>query len=183
VRDFERRPEDGLFGISNALTGVLPIWVMCDPADVGTVVDSGNLATPSIFVFDRYPGGLGFAQKTYELVEEVLTSALELIAHCPCEDGCPSCVGSPLPYATGADLETRGKIPDKEAALCILHDLLQLEPYTPKAPSPGRKALMASLPGGTTGLPESDDTPLQVTNLPSQIEMKIRKRLARFKGE
>ena len=152
---------------------------MCDTADIGTTVDSANLATPSVFVFDRYPGGLGFAQKTYELIEEVFTSALELISSCPCEEGCPSCVGSPLPLPTGADLDTRGRIPDKEAAVCLLHDLLQREPYVPKPPKNERRATL-----GEAARQEElgAEPPLEITHLPTQVEAKIRRQLARFRA-
>ena len=62
-----------------------------------------------------------------------MTAALDLIDTCPCEHGCPSCVGSPIPPFSQLDPETGGKgmIPDKEAALVILHALLQKEPYIP----------------------------------------------------
>jgi DEAD/DEAH box helicase domain-containing protein len=46
-----------------------------------------------IFVYDNYPGGIGFSAPLYEMHDELLTSTRRLIADCPCEIGCPSCVG------------------------------------------------------------------------------------------
>ena len=65
--------------------------------DLGTVVDSKNVGVPAVFLYDKYPGGLGFAQKAYHMIEEVLAAALRPDPRLPCEDGCPSCVGAPLP--------------------------------------------------------------------------------------
>ena len=63
-----------------------------------------------------------------------MESCLELISSCQCEDGCPSCVGSPSRSWSyfDADSEFRERIPDKEAALIILHEMLGKEPYVPK---------------------------------------------------
>jgi len=70
------------------------------------------------------------------MIEEVMEACLNLIENCSCEDGCPSCVGSPIPpYAQhDPDGTPRGRIPDKETALVILHDLLEREPYVPVRP-------------------------------------------------
>lgn len=182
VRLYGRRPEDGLLGIANAMSGVLPAHVMCDPSDVGSVVDSSNLATPAVFIYDRFPGGVGYAEKLYEIVEDVVASALDLIRACGCEEGCPSCVGSPLPHfePAGADIETRGKVPDKEAARCILHDLLELEPYEPRAPGDAyarRRRDAEAAPPPPAAEPPRPPTPLAVTPLPEAVEAKLRRRL------
>jgi DEAD/DEAH box helicase domain-containing protein len=105
VREYGRIPEDGLLGVANAALGVLPIFVMCDSADVGSAVDSSNTGSPAIFIYDRYPKGLGFAEKAHERLEEILQAALYLVQECPCEDGCPSCVGSPVPVFGPTDDE------------------------------------------------------------------------------
>lgn len=175
VREYGRRPEDGLLGIANAMVGVLPVHVMCDPSDVGSVVDASNLGTPAIFLYDRFPGGVGFSEKTYEIIEDVARSSVELIRGCGCEEGCPSCVGSPLPtFDAEGDVDTRGKIPDKEAALCILHDLLQLEPYVPRAPGAiyqlRQRAVIRGAPSGSS--PEAPK-PLEIRPLPANIERRI----------
>jgi DEAD/DEAH box helicase domain-containing protein len=69
---------------------------MCDRRDVGSAVDAGvDGATfhPTIFVYDNYPGGIGMSRPLYEIREQVLDATQQLIASCPCQDGCPSCVG------------------------------------------------------------------------------------------
>jgi DEAD/DEAH box helicase domain-containing protein len=190
VRQYGRIPEDGLLGIANAAVGVLPLWVMCDPQDVGATVNSANTPSPAIFVFDRYPGGIGYAQKAHELVEQVFESALFLIEECPCDEGCPSCVGSPLPPfgQQDSDMDSRGKIPDKEAAICILRDLLQREPYTPKPLDPAKLARRMAAAMAVTASPEPADAPAPdverppVKRLPENVEKKIRRRIQQLRG-
>jgi DEAD/DEAH box helicase domain-containing protein len=127
-------PAEGLLGLANVLGEVVGLFAMCDRRDVGTAVEAKSTGTQAVFVYDRYPGGLGFAMKTYDLLEEILEAARELVAECPCRGGCPSCVGSPIvPYARqDPDTQAKGKIPDKEATLILLHALLGREPYRPR---------------------------------------------------
>jgi len=188
VRRFHRDPAEGLLGISNAVVGVLPLWVMCDPGDVGSVVDSSNLHAPALFIYDGYPGGLGFARKTYDRIEEIVQAALEVIESCDCEGGCPSCVGAPLPplYAQREDIDTRGKVPDKEAAICMLHDILGLEPYEPKLPpgyaeqeAPAAEEPAARPPESVAAAPQRPErvAPLDLNPLPEHIDRRIRQQL------
>ena len=135
VRRHGRNPIEALIGIRNVLVHVLPLFAMCDRTDLGGLVDSSNTGTPTIFLYDRYPGGLGFAEKGYDMVEEMMRSCLSLIRECDCEDGCPSCVGSPVtlpPQQSDPDLGGGYPFPDKEAALVILHRILGEPPYTPR---------------------------------------------------
>ena len=115
VRMAGRSPAEGMLGLANVFGEVIGLYVMCDPQDVGTVVDSSNTGAPTLFLYDRYPGGVGFAAKGYELVEEILEACCDLIHDCECEGGCPSCVGSPIPpYVQGeADGEALGVVPTK----------------------------------------------------------------------
>ncbi|MFQ6098788.1 MAG: Zn-binding domain-containing protein, partial [Armatimonadota bacterium] len=185
VRQYDRVPADGLIGIANVAVEVLPLFVMCDPQDIGQVVDSSNTGTPTIFIFDRYPGGMGFAERCYDIMEEVMEGCLVLIQECECEEGCPSCVGSPLPpYAQrDPDGSTRGAIPDKEAALMILHDLLQKEPYVPKRPSPERRRLIQlGLAGGDSDVAAQGEPKPEVKRLPENVERKIRRKVNRLKA-
>jgi DEAD/DEAH box helicase domain-containing protein len=91
---------------------------MCDRQDLGTTLETGNLGRPTLFVYDRYPGGLGFAEKGFERIEEVLRAAGDLVGACECRTGCPSCVGvPPVDPALHDDPEVRGRppIPGKAA--------------------------------------------------------------------
>ena len=125
---------EGLIGVANCMVEVAPMFVMCDVQDVGVVVDASNLGQDALFLYDRYPGGMGFAQRCADSMEELVRAVHEVIANCQCEDGCPSCVGAALPAFALTDLDsgTRGRIPDKQASLVITHHLLGLEPYVPR---------------------------------------------------
>ncbi|MDI6827069.1 MAG: DEAD/DEAH box helicase, partial [Armatimonadota bacterium] len=119
-------PIEGLVGIRNLSVHVLPLFAMCDKQDIGGIVDSSNTGLPTIFIYDRYPGGLGFAEKGYEMVESLMYSCLEMIEECKCEEGCPSCVGIPIlrpPIHTDPDIFGASPIPNKETAMAILKSL------------------------------------------------------------
>jgi DEAD/DEAH box helicase domain-containing protein len=112
-------PYEGLLGIKNALMAIIPLYSMCDTMDIGGVVEGSNLGQPTIFVYDRYPGGLGFAERAYGDFDRILTATAKLIRDCDCEGGCPSCVGlirqkAPLHY--DPDLDGGPLIPHKELA-------------------------------------------------------------------
>ncbi|MGE5558394.1 MAG: DEAD/DEAH box helicase [Bacillota bacterium] len=172
VRKWGRDPVDGLLGLANVTGEVLPFHAMCDVMDIGTAVDSVNTGVPTLYVYDKYPGGLGYALQMYERAEEILTACLDLIAACPCQKGCPSCVGSPVAPASQLDPDTnaRGKVPDKEGALILLHALLGMEPYVPKfeAPAPGAGESRMQKPPPAAPLPE-------------KLEMGLRQRLQGMK--
>lgn len=168
LRESGRVPHEGMLGIANATVGAMPLRVLCDQSDIGALVDSSQLGVPALFLFDKYPGGLGFAQRGYDLIEDLITAAHAMIAECPCEDGCPSCVGSAARNYTYYDAggEARERIPDKEAALVVLHEMLGLEPYVPRR-----------LAGGDM----STHAP-PIAQLPPNVESKVRRQLQRLKG-
>ena len=118
---------EALIGIANVLVEVAPVFVMCDPQDVGTTVEASCLGRDALFLYDRYPGGMGYAYRCLGAREELMQSVYEVIAECSCQDGCPSCVGSAIPTYAATDLDgaTRGRIPDKEGALYLLHEILK----------------------------------------------------------
>lgn len=81
----------------HAAIGLLPLLATCDRWDIGGVstalhADTGML---TVFVYDGYPGGAGFAERGFELAPTWLTVTRDAIAACSCPDGCPSCVYSP----------------------------------------------------------------------------------------
>ena len=92
----QERLEQGLIGASHALRHIAPLFVMCDPQDIHVVpqVKSAHNDKPTIFFYDRYPGGVGLSEKIYGNFEYVLQEALALVKKCPCENGCPSCIGT-----------------------------------------------------------------------------------------
>lgn len=125
VRARQKILADGLIGIGNALVECAPLYVMCDVKDIGVVVDASNLGKDALFLYDRYPGGMGYAQRCAESIEELMQAVYEVIRTCPCEDGCPSCVGAALPAFALTDIDsgTRGRMPDKEGALAVLQKI------------------------------------------------------------
>jgi DEAD/DEAH box helicase domain-containing protein len=83
---------------------------MCDRHDIGLSIDGGALerapktggaaglpaavaAEPNIFIYDNYPGGIGFSRPLFDMHVRLLQQTRELVVSCPCESGCPSCVG------------------------------------------------------------------------------------------
>jgi DEAD/DEAH box helicase domain-containing protein len=134
VRAAGFRPIEGLSGLRNVAIAVLPFLVMCDRQDVGGIVDSSNTGSPTVFLYDRYPGGIGYAEKGYDLVEPLLAAALALVRECPCEEGCPSCVGLPVlrpAQHQDPDVMNGWPIPSKRAALLLLSHLIAGESAVP----------------------------------------------------
>jgi DEAD/DEAH box helicase domain-containing protein len=181
VKKAGRVPREGLLGISNVVKEVIPIFAMCDTMDIGASVDSSASHAPGVYIHDRFPGGLGFAHQAFELIDEIMKSCLDLIVKCPCEGGCPSCVGSPLPPFShlDPDVNTRGLIPDKESARSILHFLLELEPYAPPLNDGGEGGRAAS----AELLKQEAEmrTLLDATRLPTPLEKKLRERVGNLK--
>ncbi|HWB18131.1 MAG TPA: DEAD/DEAH box helicase [Vicinamibacterales bacterium] len=103
---------DGVVGLAYAMHHVAPLLLMCDGHDLGLSVDGVSLegasrmggltsrasetelsAEPSIFLYDNYPGGIGLSEPLFAMHAALLDRTRELISGCPCESGCPSCVG------------------------------------------------------------------------------------------
>lgn len=86
-----------LHAAEHAAIGMLPLFTICDRWDVGGVSTAhhGDTGAPSIFIYDGYPGGTGIAELGFGAADRHLQATLDLIAACPCDDGCPSCVQSP----------------------------------------------------------------------------------------
>ena len=116
-------PFEGLSGVRNLFLTLLSMLSMCDPADLGGMIDSSNLGRPALFLFDRYPGGLGFAEQGWARLDELAAAAREHLESCPCEGGCPSCVGLPVlrpAQQQDPDLGHARATPCKEAARVLL---------------------------------------------------------------
>ncbi len=122
------RASEGVVGLRNLAVVALPLVSMCDSRDLGGVVDSKNLGRSTMIVYDRYPGGLGYSEKGFHSIGRLLEICHELVESCPCEEGCPSCVGLPnLRPAIHSDPDlTRGHpMPNKKATLHLLALLRQ----------------------------------------------------------
>jgi DEAD/DEAH box helicase domain-containing protein len=77
--------------------GLLPLFATCDRWDIGGVSTALHEDTglPTVFIYDGYPGGAGFAERGYVAGRAHLSATRDAIAGCACERGCPSCVQSP----------------------------------------------------------------------------------------
>ncbi|MGF7030617.1 DEAD/DEAH box helicase domain-containing protein [Paenibacillus mucilaginosus] len=84
-----------LLGLSNVLVHIAPMYLMCDPHDIRVVpqVKAVHNKQPTIFFYDRYPGGVGLSERLYEVHGQLLAEAERIISSCGCLSGCPACVG------------------------------------------------------------------------------------------
>jgi len=102
------RMRSGLAGLGNVLGQLAPLFLMCDPGDLGIHTDPSpaTLGQSGIVIYDDVPAGIGFSQKLFELHDELMQRALELVQECDCQDGCPSCVGPGGENGVGGKAET-----------------------------------------------------------------------------
>jgi DEAD/DEAH box helicase domain-containing protein len=89
------RHAGGWSGLGYLLQHLLPVYLGCGVTDVRrkTEIKSAEFDRPSLFLFDNVPGGVGLAEKIYELWPLLLRTASEALEGCPCSSGCPACVG------------------------------------------------------------------------------------------
>jgi DEAD/DEAH box helicase domain-containing protein len=111
--------QSGIGGLGNALRTVAALLLMCDPRDLGVAVSeqvAGSLEVfePNLYLYDAYPGGVGQSAPLFRLAPKLFQHSAELLAACPCEAGCPSCVGP------AGEVGERGK----EVATRILGELI-----------------------------------------------------------
>ena len=134
--------QSGMFGLLHALESVATLLLMCDRRDLSTAIgerppspgvgDEGEefssadfsgarsgqqekeFFEPNLYLYDAYPGGIGFSEPLFHVHDLLVRKTRELIAACPCEKGCPSCVGPAGERGERA----------KDAALAILERLL-----------------------------------------------------------
>jgi DEAD/DEAH box helicase domain-containing protein len=90
-----RGARTALSGLSYLLRNLAPVFLMCDPGDLGTSVEARDAESglPAIVVFDGVPGGAGLSPRLVDLWPRLVEATLERVQTCPCTDGCPSCVG------------------------------------------------------------------------------------------
>jgi len=130
--------QSGMFGLLYALASVATLLLMCDGRDLGTAIgerppapgmesdeftpmrleeaagaQAKEFFEPNLYLFDAYPGGIGFSEPLFRVHKLLVRKTRELIQACPCDAGCPSCVGP------AGDLAPKAK----EAALAILDRL------------------------------------------------------------
>ncbi len=110
--------QGGMLGIANALRQIIPLYLMCSPSDICVQYRVRDPFTklPTIIVFDNYAGGIGLSERVYGMRSLIFGDVHSLIRACPCESGCPSCVGP------RAEVGERGK----QTALLLTERLMAL---------------------------------------------------------
>jgi len=118
---------EGLVGLKNLLLTTLPVIAMCDKNDIGGVIDNTQFPVPSLFIYDKYKGGLGYTERGYGIFSILTEMCFRLVNGCECKSGCPSCVGAPdLRDSIYKDFDGKGRLlsPDKESTKTLLKNLL-----------------------------------------------------------
>ena len=91
---------DHFEGLCYALKNAAMMTTMTERDDIDAVV-SNNAVIPdereeqavSLYIYDKYEGGLGYSEKIYELMPQIIENAVRMVEGCSCESGCPACVG------------------------------------------------------------------------------------------
>jgi len=106
---------EGLQGIAYTLHNLIPVHIMCDINDVSVVpmVRAPFSGKPTIYVFDKYQGGIGLSKKLFSTDRAVFAAVRRHIKDCGCKHGCPSCTGPTL----------EGNLFGKQSALKILNQV------------------------------------------------------------
>jgi len=109
----------GLHAVEHAAIAILPLFALCDRNDIGGVSAPFHPDTEraQVFIYDAYPGGIGIAEKGFDIIGELWQATLKAISECPCQEGCPSCIQSPK-------CGNNNKPLDKKAARVLLEGLL-----------------------------------------------------------
>src|SRR5438094_156170 len=99
ARQFPRSAmQGGLQGLANVISQVACLFLMCDARDLGAYAETRapHTGAPTVYVYERYPGGVGMSARLFETAGAVMAAAHDLVSQCGCESGCPSCVGPAL---------------------------------------------------------------------------------------
>jgi len=113
------RIRSGLAGLAYVFEHLAPLFLMCDLKDIGVHFDTKSPITdgsPTIFIYDQIPAGLGFSKYIYEIHDELVKRSYESVTSCECQNGCPSCIGP------GGIQELGGK----RETIAILSELLSI---------------------------------------------------------
>jgi DEAD/DEAH box helicase domain-containing protein len=89
---------DGLKGMAFLFKNIAPLFLMSDRNDISSLpmVRSPFSEKPTIYIWERYPGGIGLSKKLFHSFDNVIKAGREVVLSCGCQAGCPSCVGPQL---------------------------------------------------------------------------------------
>ena len=93
---------EALHSLANALRQVAPVQVLCDLSDIRAqaMLRAPATAKPTVFLYETYPGGVGFSAKLFTHHDRLIEAVISLLSDCCCKEGCPSCVGTALETGT-----------------------------------------------------------------------------------
>ncbi|HXH87950.1 MAG TPA: DEAD/DEAH box helicase [Gaiellaceae bacterium] len=121
LENLEEMPKllSSLHAAEHSLIALLPLWAMCDRWDIGGLSTNIHFQTglPTIFVYDGHAGGVGITERGFDRFEGWVGDTARMLAGCPCERGCPSCVQSPK-------CGNLNEFLDKAGALTLLQRML-----------------------------------------------------------
>jgi len=108
-----------LEAIKNALESILPLYTMSEQQSCRGKVQPNDVGELAIFLLDTHPGGLGYAQTSYNQFDQMMLHISEIISNCSCDDGCPSCIHQMRVFTSN------DKKPSKQTAIEILKLIFQ----------------------------------------------------------
>ena len=116
--------ETALSGSAHVLRHAASLHCMCAVPDIHVAVEVRDLLTgkPTLYLYDAYPGGVGLAERVFRTSREVLQTAADMVVNCPCESGCPSCIG---PQSQSSESKTQGQ--PKEWVVRLLQSAMDME--------------------------------------------------------
>lgn len=119
--------QSALIGAAHVLGNIASLELMCEPGDLGVAaqVKSPFTSAPTVFIYDKYPGGVGFSEQLFSDHRRLMERAYSLVSRCPCPAGCPSCVGP------ADEVGIKGK----EYVLRLLKEVMGDGPQEQAAPS------------------------------------------------
>jgi len=102
--ELSQQTQSALAGLAHLMRHIAPLYLMCDRNDIGVVSDlrAPGTGQPTLYVYDAMPAGLGFSQELFAQHDQLLLAAREVIESCPCQEGCPACVGPAGEHGAGA---------------------------------------------------------------------------------
>jgi len=147
-----RHPMGSIHAVEHAALSLFPLYALCDRHDVAGIshLRHPQLNRAAIFLYDAHPGGVGLVASLFDRLEALLESTLDMIAACPCEEGCPACVHSPRCGSGNRPI-------DKAGAARALRWLLALDPLPAPAPDAEQEAASAEpSPAAPSPTPDED---------------------------